>query len=183
MIFGILGKSLHHRLPPRWSLEILSGPWKLPGSSWIPPKWNKTRNKFIKEKWKPRKSWNSQRRAPKNNRDLPGQNPLNFHGGPFADKSDASWILMMHHEYSWCIMSTHDASWVHFRGVHDAQVPCLPSNNTFWELIPGSRQFRQFRWSCPSTPPRGTSLLRTLGIRMTWVQNKLPQINHWLETN
>ena len=25
---------------------------------------------------------------------------------------DASWVLVMHHEYSWCSMSIHDASWV-----------------------------------------------------------------------
>ena len=25
---------------------------------------------------------------------------LNFHGVPFSDKSDASWALIMHHEYS-----------------------------------------------------------------------------------
>ena len=25
---------------------------------------------------------------------------------------DASRVLMMHHEYSWCIMSTHDAPWI-----------------------------------------------------------------------
>ena len=35
----------------------------------------------------------------------------------------------VHHEYSLYIMST-------FQGVHDAQVVCLLSNNTFLELIP-----------------------------------------------
>ena len=31
-----------------------------------------------------------QRRAPTNNRDLSGGNPLKFHGLPFGDKSDAT---------------------------------------------------------------------------------------------
>ncbi len=56
----------------------------------------------------------------------------------------APWFFMMHHEYSWCIMNT-------FKGVHDAQVLCLPSKYSFLELIPGLPGSRQ---SCPSTPPR-----------------------------
>ena len=94
------------------------------------------RNKFITRKVKTWKFLKFQGRAPKNNRDLSGQNSLNFHGVPFGDKSDASWLLMMHHEYSWCIMST------------CASVLCLPSENEFLELIPG------FWQSSPWTPPR-----------------------------
>ena len=48
----------------------------------------------------------------------------------------------------------------------DAQVLCLPSNNTFLELIPGSPDPANSGNRVPETP-RGTSLLHTLGIRMT----------------
>ena len=47
---------------------------------------------------------------------------------------DASWILMMHHEYSWCIMSTHDASCVLM--MHQGYSWCIMSTHeASWVLL------------------------------------------------
>ena len=54
MILGLWKKSLYHRIPPKWSLGILGGPWILPGLNNF--------EQFQMNTWKSR---NLQRRAPK----------------------------------------------------------------------------------------------------------------------
>ena len=81
--------------------------------------------------------------------------------------------------HSGFIMSTHEVfSWWQawhladprsvFEGAGEVQVPCL--------RIPGIPRIPADR---VPQPPLGTSLLRTLGVRMTRVQNKLPKIICW----
>ena len=67
---------------------------------------------------------------------------------------DASWVLMMQHEYSWCIMSTHDASWVYFWGGPWCSSIMRAIKNVFLEFIPGFCGSPGPPGSCPSTPPR-----------------------------
>ena len=94
MIFGFLGKSLEDTIPPQLFLEtpaasklILDDPWMLPDAAKI--QYNIIRIHKIKG-GKPANLEICKRRAPKNNRDLSGQNTLKFLGVPFGDKSDAS---------------------------------------------------------------------------------------------
>jgi len=47
---------------------------------------------------------------------------------------DAAWVLMMHHEYSWCIMSTHDASWI-FMMHHEYSWCIMSTHDASWVLM------------------------------------------------
>ncbi len=100
--FGNSWETLHHRLPPRWSLEILGGPWMLLGSSQ-----NDTRkNKCIKRKVSTCvhfEVWKDAR-----------QRIIEISLVKFLSTSMAchSVTNRLHHECAGCIMSTHDASWL-----------------------------------------------------------------------
>ena len=136
-----------HRLHPNWSAMVTEWSMGALGSFQNGIKNNRNPNKKNVGTCKSR---NLQRRAQKDHRDWFGWNPLNFHGVPFGDKSDASWALMMHHEYSWCTMSIHDHaySWCSM-SIHDASWVLMMDHEYSWCIM---STFWGGPW-CSSTMP------------------------------
>ena len=129
-----------HRLHPNWSAMVTEWSMGALGSFQNGIKNNRNPNKKNVGTCKSR---NLQRRAQKDHRDWFGWNPLNFHGVPFGDKSDASWALMMHHGYS------HDAAMIGIRSTHDASwvLMIMNTHGASWVLM----MHHEYSWCIMST--------------------------------